>query len=298
MIVDVRNLCKSYKKHEVLKDLSFQIESPKILALVGPNGAGKSTLMNCMMNLISYDSGEITLLGKDNRDPSIFKDVSFLKDNRLLYPYLTGYDHLKYIAIVQNINESRINEVAKEIGILNYMHRKVGTYSLGMKQHLLIAMSILNQPKLILMDEPLNGLDPDSIIKMRLLIKELHEKGTTILISSHTLSEIDQITSDILFLDKGKVIYEDINVYKRLEYQLEFSSNEDLKTFMDILDSSPWKEQYTDHSGVLKVHVEESEVTPFIKLIADSSLEVKKMTNHTIGSEERYNALYKNKDLN
>lgn len=208
MIIKVNNLDKFYKSKQVLKNINFEISTPSIMGLVGPNGAGKTTLMNCITNLINYQNGDIEILGKSNKDAEIFKEISFMQDNRVLYPYLTGYDHLKYICDIQNIDYKEIKNISEKIGINSYLNMKTKEYSLGMKQHLLIAMAIINKPKLIIMDEPLNGLDPDSIIATRELIKELHNDGTTILISSHSLSELDLITSDIIFIKNGEIVIE------------------------------------------------------------------------------------------
>lgn len=208
MIIKVNNLDKSYKSKQVLKNINFEISTPSIIGLVGPNGAGKTTLMNCITNLINYQNGDIEILGKSNKDAEIFKEISFMQDNRVLYPYLTGYDHLKYICDIQNIDYNEIKNISEKIGITSYLNMKTKEYSLGMKQHLLIAMAIINKPKLIIMDEPLNGLDPDSIIATRELIKELHNDGTTILISSHSLSELGFITSDIIFIKNGEIAIE------------------------------------------------------------------------------------------
>lgn len=208
MIIKVNNLDKFYKSKQVLKNINFEISTPSIMGLVGPNGAGKTTLMNCITNLINYQNGDIEILGKSNKDAEIFKEISFMQDNRVLYPYLTGYDHLKYICDIQNIDYKEIKNISEKIGINSYLNMKTKEYSLGMKQHLLIAMAIINKPKLIIMDEPLNGLDPDSIIATRELIKELHNDGTTILISSHSLSELGFITSDIIFIKNGEIVIE------------------------------------------------------------------------------------------
>ncbi|HLR75574.1 MAG TPA: ABC transporter ATP-binding protein, partial [Virgibacillus sp.] len=152
MIVSVNNVHKSYGKEKVLKGISFTIEEPQIIALVGPNGSGKSTLMNIMTNLLTADEGDITILGKDNKDPNIFREVSFMQDNSVLYDYLTGYDHLQFIGDVQNLSKEKIISVAERIGIDGYMHKKVGNYSLGMKQHLLLTMALVNDPKLLILD--------------------------------------------------------------------------------------------------------------------------------------------------
>lgn len=208
-ILKIDNLTKSYGKHEVLKGINLEINKPGIYALVGPNGAGKSTLFNTIANLISPTTGSIEVVGKSNKNTDIFYECSFLKDNRVLYEYLSGYDHLYFIQNAQKLPKERVKEVVDKLGIESYMSKRTGNYSLGMKQHLLIAMAILNKPKLMILDEPLNGLDPTAIIKVRKLFKELEEQGTTILIASHTLSEIDRLTNKIMFLKDGKIIFED-----------------------------------------------------------------------------------------
>lgn len=202
MILEVKNVYKSFGKNKVLKGASFSVDSPKILALVGPNGSGKSTLLNAITNLISFDNGEVSILGLSNKNINVFREISYLKDNSVLYPYLTERDHLNYIRDLQKLSDDRVNAVIEKIGIGEYVNKQVKKYSLGMKQHLLIALAILNSPKLLIMDEPLTGLDPDSVLDVRYLIQELYEDGVTILLSSHSLSEIDYITDDIISIGR------------------------------------------------------------------------------------------------
>src|SRR5690606_7261978 len=158
---------KAYGKEQVLKGITFEIEEPQIIALVGPNGSGKSTLMNILTNLLPADKGEVTVLGRSNRDPNIFREISFMQDNTVLYEYLTGYDHLQFICDVQGLSKKQLLDTAGRIGITSYLNKKVKNYSLGMKQHLLLAMAVVNKPKLMILDEPLNGLDPTSAIRVR-----------------------------------------------------------------------------------------------------------------------------------
>ena len=193
MILEVKNLVKKHKKRLVLKWITIQIDSPQIIALVGPNGSGKTTLMNCLMNLSPYQDGSVRILGKDPKDRSLFYEVSYLQNHRVLYGNLTGYDHLKYICHVQKLPTSRIKEVAAYVGMDSYLKKRVRNYSLKMKQHLLLAMAIINKPKFVLLDEPLNGLDPSSAKQMRNILLDLHAQGTTIIISSHNVEDIDKL---------------------------------------------------------------------------------------------------------
>lgn len=294
MIVEVNNLNKSYDKHKVLNDLSFKIEKPQVLALIGPNGSGKSTLMNCMMNLISFDSGEIEILGKSNKDYEIFREVSFLKDNRILYPYLTGFDHLKYICDIQKIPQKRIDQVIELADIGSFYKKIVSSYSLGMKQRLLLAMALCNNPKLILMDEPLNGLDTDSIFKFRDLIKNLGENNTTILISSHSLNELDYITNDILFLKDGSVIYEDIEIYKQTEYRIFLENSDDLKVLQNFLDenSENIKYQIKESENSIIFNLKDSKINQVLRFIYENDIKIKKILAKTYGAEDRYRKIF------
>ena len=294
MIVEVKNLNKSYGKHKVLNDLSFKIEKPQVLALIGPNGSGKSTLMNCMMNLISFDSGEIEILGKSNKNYEIFREVSFLKDNRILYPYLTGFDHLKYICDIQKIPQKRIDQVIELADIGSFYKKIVSSYSLGMKQRLLLAMALCNNPKLILMDEPLNGLDTDSIFKFRDLIKNLGENNTTILISSHSLNELDYITNDILFLKDGSVIYEDIEIYKQTEYRIFLENSDDLKVLQSFLDenSENIKYQIKESENSIIFNLKDSKINQILSFIYKNDIKIKKILAKTYGAEDRYRKIF------
>ena len=294
MIVEVNNLNKSYGKHKVLNDLSFKIEKPQILALIGPNGSGKSTLMNCMMNLISFDSGKIEILGKSNKDYEIFREVSFLKDNRILYPYLTGFDHLKYICDIQKISQERIDQVIELADIGSFYKKIVSSYSLGMKQRLLLAMALCNNPKLILMDEPLNGLDTDSIFKFRDLIKNLGESNTTILISSHSLNELDYITNDILFLKDGSVIYEDIEIYKQTEYRIFLENSDDLKVLQSFFDENTEniKYQIKESENSIIFNLKDSKINQVLSFIYENDIKIKKILAKTYGAEDRYRKIF------
>ncbi|WP_252504858.1 ABC transporter ATP-binding protein [Sporosarcina sp. Marseille-Q4943] len=220
MILSVKDIHKSYGKEQVLKGITFEIEEPQIIALVGPNGSGKSTLLNIITNLLPANKGDVTVLGKSNRDPNIFREISFMQDNTVLYEYLTGYDHLQFICDVQGLSKKQLLDTADRIGITSYLNKKVKNYSLGMKQHLLLAMAVVNKPRLMILDEPLNGLDPTSAIRVRELLLALRDEGTAILLSSHNLAEIDRVTSSILFLKKGNLIQENMAEFEQVRYQI------------------------------------------------------------------------------
>lgn len=287
MFLSVQNVFKSYGKEMVLKGVSFEIDEPKIVALVGPNGSGKSTLLNIISNLLSADSGEVTVLGKSNKDPNIFKEVSFMQDNSILYDYLTGYDHLQFIGDVQGISKERLLETAERIGITGYLHKKVGKYSLGMKQHLLLAMAVVNHPKLLILDEPLNGLDPTSAIKVRNLLLDIKAEGTAILLSSHNLAEIDRVTSEILFLKTGTLMKEDIS---QLEQSYYLFSVHSIEKAQQILQNHNLTAVIEDEK--LKISNVDLTLREIIQLLEQEGVILLDIEKVTRGSEARYQEIF------
>ena len=287
MIINVQGLKKRYHQQDVLKDITFQIENPQIVALVGPNGSGKTTMLNCLMNLLPFQEGEITILGKNHKDPSLFYDVSYLQDNRVLYGDLTGYDHLKFICKVQKLPMSKVKEVAEYIGMDKYGKKRVRSYSLGMKQHLLLAMAVINNPKLILLDEPINGLDPTSAIHMRNILMDLHAKGTTIIISSHNLEEIDKMTNTIYFMKDGRILEESLTNLNIPHYSLFVSNAE--KALQHLTN---YAEGIQLQEGVLTFSEATLPLQKAIELLYKNDIQIMKIENKKIGAEKRYMELF------
>lgn len=288
MIVDVTNLKKQYKKQLVLKGIDIKVETPQIIALVGPNGSGKTTLLNCMTNLLSFNEGNVELLGKKHTDTSLFFDMSYLQDNRILYGDLTGHDHLKFICHVQKIPLSKIKEVAERVGMAAYLKKRVRNYSLGMKQHLLLAMVIINEPKLLLLDEPLNGLDPTSAINMRKILLELYKEGTTIILSSHNLDEIDRLTNTIYFMKDGALLKESLHDFSANQYYLTVS---DLEKAKEILEEQEISFTVNEQN---QLGFEETDVTlqTFIDQFNKNTITIENIENQKVGAEKRYQELF------
>lgn len=287
MILSVKNIHKSYGKQKVLQDISFDITEPEIIALVGPNGSGKTTLLSVITNLLHADSGGVTLLGKTNKNPNIFKEISFMQDNTVLYDYLTGYDHLQFIGDVQSLSKEKIMDTATRVGMDGYLHKKVGNYSLGMKQHLLLTMALVNKPKLLFLDEPLNGLDPTSAIRVRELLLDINQNGTAILLSSHNLGEIDRVTSQILFLKDGQLIKEDISQHETTYYYLTLN---DLEKAQIVLSNE--KVPMKISNGKLKIRIENSSINSILQQLQDKQIEILDIEKKVLGSEDRYRDLF------
>ena len=287
MILSVKNVHKSYGKEQVLKGITFEIEEPQIIALVGPNGSGKSTLMNIITNLLPANKGEVKVLGKSNRDPNIFREISFMQDNTVLYEYLTGYDHLQFICDVQGLSKKQLLDTADRIGITSYLNKKVKNYSLGMKQHLLLAMAVVNKPKLMILDEPLNGLDPTSAIRVRELLLALSKEGTAILLSSHNLAEIDRVTSSILFLKQGNLIQEDMAEFEQVRYQITVN---DVVKAEKALAAVGIPVEVVD--GRLHLYRKDVALDRVFYLLDQERIVIDDIEKKVFGSEERYRKIF------
>ena len=288
MIVQVSNLKKQYKKQMVLKGIDITVESPQIIALVGPNGSGKTTLLNCMTNLLSFNEGNVEILGKKHTDTSLFYELSYLQDNRILYGDLTGYDHLKFICHVQKIPLTKIQEVAERVGMADYLKKRVRNYSLGMKQHLLLSMVIINEPKILLLDEPLNGLDPTSAINMRKILLELYQEGTTIILSSHNLDEIDRLTNTIYFMKDGALLKESLQDLATNYYLITVN---DLEKAKEVLEEqkTPFTINDKNQIGFLETDID---LQTFITQLNKSSITIENIENEKVGAEKRYQELF------
>ena len=209
-VLEVNNLTKKYKNRVAVDDVSFEIIEGEIFGLIGPNGAGKTTIIKMITGLAKPTSGEIYIDGislKKHYEKAIAK-IGGIIENPDLYPYMTGMENLKFFAsLYPSITQEKIDEIVRLVGMEKRIHDKVRTYSLGMKQRIGIAQALLHDPKLLILDEPTNGLDPNGIKDIRkFLIGLARRKHISILVSSHILSEMEQLCDTVAIIDTGKII--------------------------------------------------------------------------------------------
>ncbi|MES2430563.1 MAG: ABC transporter ATP-binding protein [Bacteroidota bacterium] len=212
-IIEVTHLTKKYNNFTAVDNLSFSVNEGDIYGFLGQNGAGKSTTIRMLLTLIKPVAGEIKIFGKDlAQDRShILRDIGAVIEKPDLYKYLSAYDNLKIFAKMSGakVNHTMLMDQLEMVGLAERAKSKVKTYSQGMKQRLGIAVALIHDPKLIILDEPTNGLDPQGIADIRNLILHLSkEMGKTVVISSHLLSEIEVIANRMLIIDKGKKVIE------------------------------------------------------------------------------------------
>lgn len=225
-VLECNNLKKQIKNKIIIQDISFSINKGDVVGLLGPNGAGKTTIIKLILGLIKISEGSIFINGYNIEKDFIkaIDKVGAIVESPDLYMYLSGYDNLKITANnYKNISKDRILEVAKIVGLDNRIKDKVSTYSLGMRQRLGIAEAIINNPELLILDEPTNGLDIEGTIEMRNLIKSLSNHGIAILISSHNLTEIDNLCNRIIAIKNGKMVTDEtIDEFKQISSESSY----------------------------------------------------------------------------
>lgn len=280
-MLEVVNIEKSYGKKKILHDISFSIEKGQIKALVGPNGSGKTTLMNTMTNLLKRDGGQVLVDGKEFKDEKIFNHISFFKDEKILDENLYGMDYLNYIKNVYKRTKDDVDRVIKEIGIESFVKSKTGSYSLGMKKKLMLAMDFLPQRDIILLDEPLSGLDPTSVIKMMALIKKKAKDGQGILISSHSLNDIDEITNNILFLKDGEILEEVLENEKFIE--VISNDNEKLSSVLQSKGFNMDKNM---------ISLNNNSINDILSIIIENNIEILDIKRRSKTSQERYKEIF------
>ncbi|MCM3628196.1 ABC transporter ATP-binding protein [Paenibacillus glycanilyticus] len=209
VVLSVRDIKKQIGGKPIIKDVTFEVRAGEIFGFLGPNGAGKTTTIRMLVDLIKPSSGEIRICGEDiARHPeAALRHVGCIVENPEAYSYLTGWENLEHFARMQRgIDNARIREVAAIVGLDARIHDKVKTYSLGMRQRLGIAQALLGRPKLLILDEPTNGLDPKGIKELREFVRMLADQGMSLFISSHLLSEIQLMCDRVAIISRGEVL--------------------------------------------------------------------------------------------
>ncbi|MEX1307531.1 MAG: ABC transporter ATP-binding protein [Eubacteriales bacterium] len=212
-IIQTTQLCKKYGKAMCVKDLDLVVPEGAIYGFLGPNGAGKTTTMKMILQLVHPSSGAVSVFGKEMNHKNrldILKDIGSLIESPSYYGHLTGRENLEIISLLKDVPKKEIDRVLRVVRLEQQKNKKVSQYSLGMKQRLGLACALLGNPKLLILDEPTNGLDPAGIQEMRDLICSFpKEYGMTVMVSSHLLSEIDQMATHVGIIDRGELVFQD-----------------------------------------------------------------------------------------
>lgn len=280
-MLQVIDLEKKYGDKTILDKVNFGLEKGQIKALVGPNGSGKTTLMNSISNSIKIDGGKIVIDNEQYDDEKIFNKLTFFRDETILDFNMKGIDYLELIKNAYKKSTEDVNNICKKYEIEGFANKRVGEYSLGMKKKLMLAMSFLPGNDYVLLDEPLNGLDPTSVIKTKNLLKEIAKQNVGIIISSHGLNDLDDISRDILFLKDKKILEEKLESVKYLNLS---TSNDELvkKTLMNN------GYEYENKLIILK----DENIKSILKILSQLDVNIYSIDKKSKSSQERYMELF------
>lgn len=206
-ILTINHLTKHFGAVKAVNDLSFSIEKGNVYGILGPNGSGKSTTLGMVLNVVNPTAGTFHWFDGTDTTHNALKKVGAIIERPNFYPYMTAAQNLALVCKIKGVSTSNIEEKLTVVGLLDRMHSKFSTYSLGMKQRLAIASALLNDPEILILDEPTNGLDPQGIHQIREIIRKIASNGTTILLASHLLDEVEKVCTHVVILRKGVKLY-------------------------------------------------------------------------------------------
>lgn len=254
-ILTITNLDKKYGSVHAVKNASFEIKKGNVYGILGPNGSGKSTTLGIILNVVNKTSGSYSWFGGSMQTHEALKKVGAIIERPNFYPYMTAYDNLKLVCKIKGSDYAKIQEKLELVRLWERKDSRFRTFSLGMKQRLAIASALLNDPEILILDEPTNGLDPQGIRQIRDLIKEIAATGTTILLASHLLDEVEKVCSHVVVLQKGVILYTGtvhgmISGAEFFELQAE-----DNTALMNVLKQHPAVENIESEEGKLIVYM-------------------------------------------
>lgn len=206
-ILTINNLTKHFGPIKAVQELSFTIEKGNVYGILGPNGSGKSTTLGMVLNVVNKTSGDFHWFDGTDSTHNALKKVGAIIERPNFYPFMTAVQNLKLVCKIKEVPDHKIDEKLELVGLLDRKNSKFSTFSLGMKQRLAIASALLNDPEILILDEPTNGLDPQGIHQIREIIKKIAADGTTILLASHLLDEVEKVCSHVVILRHGIKLY-------------------------------------------------------------------------------------------
>ncbi|MBP2282592.1 ABC-2 type transport system ATP-binding protein [Flavobacterium sp. CG_23.5] len=257
IILSIKNLNKRYGNLQALKNVSFEIHKGNVYGILGPNGSGKSTTLGIILNVVNKTSGEYIWFGGTMQTHEALKKVGAIIERPNFYPYMTAKENLELVCKIKDINYAKVSEKLELVGLVDRQNSKFSTFSLGMKQRLAIASALLNDPEILILDEPTNGLDPQGIHQIRDIIKQIAALGTTILLASHLLDEVEKVCTHALVLRKGEVLYSGlVDGMSTNEGFFELQA-EDVENLIAVLETHPAVKNSRNEEGKVLVYLKD-----------------------------------------
>ncbi|EUJ32840.1 bacitracin ABC transporter ATP-binding protein [Listeria floridensis FSL S10-1187] len=291
-VLQLENVSKKIGQKEIIHNISFEVEKGEVFGLLGPNGAGKTTIIRSIVKLIKKTNGDVHISGinVDDNFKDAIKHVGAIIENPEFYMYMSGLNNLKQFARMsrKEISDKQIMDVVKQVKLEHAITSKVKTYSLGMRQRLGLAQALIHQPDLLILDEPTNGLDPQGMREFRELIRELAQRGTSVLISSHLLSEIQQITDRFAIINQGKLTHieriTDLEQEAGFTIQLEVSDPEAAKLVLETLAL-----EITNRNGnQFTLHTTNEVVPEIARALVKANIDVLELAKIHVSLEDRF----------
>jgi ABC-2 type transport system ATP-binding protein len=295
-ILSVKNLTKKFKR-VVVNNISFDVERGNVYGLLGPNGSGKSTTFGMLLSTINPTSGDWFWFGKKGTDPETLKKIGAIIEQPNFYPYLSAETNLKIVAEIKNAPYSRIDEVLKTVNLYERRKDTFKTFSLGMKQRLAIASAMLNNPEVMILDEPTNGLDPEGIIQIREIISDIAKQGITIIIASHLLDEIEKICSHVIVLKEGNSIYcgrVDEMTSNNGYFELKADNN---TLLLNALNELQWFSSINQEGDLIKAQIRDDasvSASAMNQKLAEKGIYLSHLTRKKLSLESQFLELVKN----
>jgi ABC-2 type transport system ATP-binding protein len=288
-ILKISKLTKKYGFLTAVSDLSFDIEKGSIYGILGPNGSGKSTTLGIILNVVNKTAGNFSWFGGTLTTHQALKKVGAIIERPNFYPYMTAYQNLKLVCKIKGVPYDSIEKTLEIVGLNNRKHSKFSSFSLGMKQRLAIASALLNDPEILILDEPTNGLDPQGIHQIREIIKTISQRGTTILLASHLLDEVEKVCTHVVVLRKGKNLYSgrvDELISSHGFFELKTHQKDDL---LKLLESHPNFSHTKVENDVITAFLENPmEAEEFNRLLFNKGIVLSHLVKRKESLEEQF----------
>ncbi|TRX41340.1 ABC transporter ATP-binding protein [Flavobacterium restrictum] len=293
-ILTIQNLNKRYGRLQALKNVTFEIKKGNVYGILGPNGSGKSTTLGIVLNVVNKTSGTYSWFDGKVATHDALKKVGAIIERPNFYPYMTAEQNLKLVCNIKNINYTKIEEKLELVGLIERKDSKFSTFSLGMKQRLAIASALLNDPEILILDEPTNGLDPQGIHQIRAIIKHIAAQGTTILLASHLLDEVEKVCSHVVVLQKGAVLYSGlVDAISANEGFFELQAD-DTENLMAVLQLHPDIEKINSEEGKLFVYLKKDlKASDLNRFLFEKNISVNHLVKRKNSLEEQFLELTK-----
>ena len=288
-ILSIKNLHKRYGKIHAVNNVSLEIHKGNVYGILGPNGSGKSTTLGIVLNVVNKTSGEYSWFDGNMQTHEALKKVGAIIERPNFYPYMSAKENLELVCKIKNIDYSKVNEKLEVVGLIDRKDSKFKTFSLGMKQRLAIASALLNDPEILILDEPTNGLDPQGIHQIRDIIRLIASQGTTILLASHLLDEVEKVCSHVLVLRFGEILYSgtvDGMTNQMGFFELQADSN---STLIEILKNHPEVEKISEAEGKVIVHFKSQfEASLLNRYLAEKGIYLNHLVLKKVSLEEQF----------